>query len=168
MIPTHYNIGMDACDKWADGSGRTALIYQTAQGQEQHHSFDQFKDWSDRFAQALRAQGINKGDRVGILLPQSPETAIAHLAIYKLGAIAVPLFTLFGTEALQFRLGNSGAKALITHDEGMSKLAEIRDGLPALQTVFNIEAQADDTVQRSFWAAQIGRASRRERVCQYV
>ncbi|MDN5844408.1 MAG: acyl-CoA synthetase, partial [Alcaligenaceae bacterium] len=152
-IPTYYNIGVDACDKWADGSGRTALIYQTTQGQDEHYSFDQFKDWSDRFAQALRAQGINKGDRVGILLPQSPETAIAHLAIYKLGAVAVPLFTLFGTEALQFRLGNSGAKALITHDEGMSKLAEIRGALPALQTVFNIEAQADDTTQRSFWVA---------------
>src|SRR3546814_16963725 len=87
MIPTHYNIGMDACDKWADGSGRTALIYQTAQGQEQHHSFDQFKDWSDRFAQALRALGHNKGDRAGILLAQSTETAIAPPYISKTGDI---------------------------------------------------------------------------------
>src|SRR3546814_19808546 len=77
MIPTHYNIGVDACDKWADGSGRTALIYQTAQGQEQPHSFDQFKDWTDRFAQAFRAPGLNTRDSVGNLLPQSPAHAIA-------------------------------------------------------------------------------------------
>lgn len=151
--PKHYNIGVDVCDKWANGSARLALIYQTAQGAVEHYSFDQLKDWSDRFAQALRAQGVERGDRVGIFLPQSPETAIAHLALYKLGAIAVPLFTLFGTEALQFRLENSGARALITHNEGMAKLAEIRMDLPVLASVFNIEAPTRGGDQLSFWEA---------------
>lgn len=153
VVPTHYNMGVDACDKWADGSGRLALIYQTAQGAVERYSFDQLKDWSDRFAQALRAQGIQRGDRVGIFLPQAPETAIAHLALYKLGAIAVPLFTLFGTEALQFRLGNSGARALITHNEGMAKLADIRASLPALTSIFNIEATTHSGGQLAFWEA---------------
>lgn len=153
VIPKHYNMGVDACDKWADGSGRPALLVETADGSTRQYSFDELKNWSDRFAQALAAQGVQRGDRVGILLPQSLETAIAHLAAYKLGAIAVPLFTLFGTEALQFRLGNSGARALITHHEGLAKISSIQAQLPDLACIFDIEAQVSDATRLSFWQA---------------
>ena len=74
-----------------------------------------------------RAHGIARGDRVGVLLPQVPEAAIAHLAVYKLGAIAVPLFQLFQEQALEFRLRDSGAAALVTDAVGLAKLAGIRD-----------------------------------------
>ncbi|HEX6118250.1 MAG TPA: acyl-CoA synthetase, partial [Dongiaceae bacterium] len=77
--------------------------------------------------------------RVAILLPQAPETAAGHIAIYKLGAIAVPLFVLFGPEALQYRLENSGAKAVITNADGAAKLAEIRGSLPDLRHVLCID-----------------------------
>ena len=100
IVPGRYNIGVDVCDRWADGSGRLALIVDRGDAPAQHYTFDQLKLWSDRLAQALRARGMARGDRVGVLLPQSLETALAHLAAYKLGAIAVPLFTLFGTDAL--------------------------------------------------------------------
>ncbi len=59
----------------------------------------------------MRARGISRGDRVALLLPQSFETVIAHVAIYKLGAIAVPLALLFGVEALEYRLQTAGVKA---------------------------------------------------------
>ena len=72
------------------------------------------------------AHGIGRGDRVAILLPQAPEVAAIHIAIYKLGAIALPLATLFGTDAIAYRLQNSGAKALITNAQGLAKIAEIR------------------------------------------
>src|SRR5260370_16015480 len=107
-IPQQYNIGIDACDKWADGSGRLALIYETREGQATRYTFDELKSLSDRFANALQRDGVKKGDRVGIFLPQSVETALAHLAVYKCGAIAVPLFALFGPDALQYRLADSG------------------------------------------------------------
>jgi acetyl-CoA synthetase len=149
-IPAYYNIGFDACDKWADGSGRLALICETPSDQARY-TFDDLKQLSDRFALALRANGVEQGDRVGIFLPQGLETAVAHLAIYKLGAIAVPLFTLFGTEALEFRLADSGAKALVTHNEGWEKLGNIRAALPALATVFNIEQRGLTGQQLSFW-----------------
>jgi len=113
-VPAHYNIGVDACDKWADGSGRLALIYETREGSETRFTFDDLKALSNRFANALAHAGLKRGDRVGIFLPQSPETAIAHLAIYKAGYIAVPLFQLFGVDAIQYRLADSGAAALIT------------------------------------------------------
>ncbi|WP_368641238.1 acyl-CoA synthetase [Castellaniella ginsengisoli] len=150
VVPERYNIGTDVCDRWADGSGRLALIVDGEDAPAKHYTFDQLKLWSDRLALALRARGIARGDRVGILLPQSLETALAHLAAYKLGAIAVPLFTLFGTEALQYRLSNSGARALITQAEGLDKIAQIRPGLPDLGCVLDIDAQAGEA---SFWSA---------------
>lgn len=150
-IPQHYNIGVDVCDRWADGNDRLALVVDRGEAPPRHYSFDQLKVLSDQLALALRARGIQRGDRVGILLPQSLETALAHLAVYKLGAIAVPLFTLFGTDALQFRLENSGARALITHAHGLRRLAAIQAALPALRCTLNINAPADDA--RSFWQA---------------
>lgn len=150
-IPQRYNIGVDVCDRWADGSDRPALIVDRGEAPPQRYTFDRLKALSDQLALALRARGVEQGDRVGILLPQSLETALAHLAVYKLGAIAVPLFTLFGTDALEFRLGNSGAKALITHEEGLKKVASIHDNLPQLSCILNISA-SDDGPQ-SFWKA---------------
>ena len=103
QIPEHYNIGVDACDKWAD-SDRLALLHLGEDGAVKRYSFAELKALSNRCANLLETQGVEPGDRVAILLAQGPETAIAHLATYKLGAIAVPLFTLFGEEALESKL----------------------------------------------------------------
>jgi acetyl-CoA synthetase len=150
-IPEYFNIGHDVCDKWADGSGRLALIYETADGVSTRYSFDDLKAYSNQAAQCWIAAGLQAGERVGIFLPQSPETAICHIAAYKAGAIAVPLFTLFGVEALQFRLQNSRTRVLITDAAGIAKLAEIRASLPDLATVYcvdtppaDVDANADD------------------------
>ena len=89
----------------------------------------------DRLANLLLAQGLGRGDRIGILLPQSPETAIAHVATYKMGMIAVPLFTLFGADALEYRLADSGARALITDRDNLAKIETIRDRLPDLASL---------------------------------
>lgn len=114
-VPAHYNIGTDVCDRHAAAHpDRVALIVEEADGSVRRHTFGALKDASDRCALALRGLGVERGDRVAILLPQAVETAIAHIAAYKLGAIAVPLFTLFGEDALTYRLGDSGAKVLVT------------------------------------------------------
>src|SRR3546814_16093168 len=93
------------------------------------------KRLSNRCANVLEAQGVEEGDRVAMLLAQGPETAVAHLATYKLGAIAVPLFTLFGEEALEYRLADSGARVVITDQAGLATLAAIRDRPPPLETI---------------------------------
>jgi len=143
QIPEHYNIGVDACDKWATKKGsegdRLALIHLADDGRETRYSFRDLSRLSNRCANVLETQGVEEGDRVAILLAQGPETAIAHLATYKLGAIAVPLFTLFGAEALQFRLADSGARVVITDRTGLAKIEAIRDDLPALETVISID-----------------------------
>jgi len=134
-VPKYYNIGVDVCDKWADQRYRLALIYEDEKGQVEKYTFWDLKQLSNRLANALQNYGLNRGDRVGILLPQCPETALAHIALYKLGAIAVPLFTLFGPEALEYRLNNSGAKAVITDGPNLEKVLEIKGRLPELKTV---------------------------------
>jgi len=138
-IPARYNIGVDACDKWADGSGRIALIHLRTDGTAERINFDALKSATNRLANALRHHGIARGDRVGVLLPQVPEAAIAHLAIYKLGGIAVPLFQLFGEQALEYRLRDSDAAALVTDATGLAKLTAIRTRLPALRLVLSAD-----------------------------
>ncbi len=136
QVPPQYNIGTDTCDRHADGSGRLALIYLTEAGAATELSFDHFRQQSNRFANALAAHGFQRGDRLAILLPQTPQTAIAHLAAFKAGLISVPLFTLFGEAALRFRLADSGARGIVTDLEGAQKLHAIRDSLPALRHIY--------------------------------
>ena len=146
-VPARYNIGVDVCDKWAGGAERLALIYKRRPGEPgpevARYSFRDLKRLSNRLANALSGHGVARGDRVGILLPQAPETALAHIATYKLGAIAVPLFTLFGADALAFRLSDSGAKALITNAAGLAKIAELRARLPALEIVLSVDGPGE-------------------------
>ena len=151
QIPEQYNIGADICDKWADQRYRLALIYDDGKGRTEKYTFWDIKNLSNRLANALRAHGIERGDRVGILLPQCPETAIAHVAIYKLGAIAIPLATLFGPDALEYRLSNSGAKAVITDGDNLVKIAAIREHLPDLKLVFVTDGKPDNG-SLDFWA----------------
>ena len=135
QIPEYYNIGVDICDKWAGQRYRLALIYESDRGEVEKYTFWELKRLSNRLANGLTAAGIQPGDRVGILLPQSPETALSHIAVYKIGAVALPLFTLFGTDALQYRLANSEARAVITDGVNLPKVLEIREKLPELQVV---------------------------------
>src|SRR5690349_13669432 len=111
-IPERYNIGTDVADRQALRHGdRLALLFLDENHIERRLSFREVTALSNRFAHVLAARGLKRGDRVAVLLPQAPETAIAHVAAFKAGLISVPLFTLFGDDALEFRLADSGAKA---------------------------------------------------------
>src|SRR5260221_12731589 len=136
QIPARYNIGVDFCDRQRGDD--LALIFLDERHREQRFSFADIRQLSNRFANVLGAHGLRRGDRLAILLPQTPETAIAHVAAWKAGLVSVPLFTLFGEDALAFRLSNSGAKAIVTDETGIAKLAAIRDCLPDLAAVFAI------------------------------
>ncbi len=104
-IPARYNIGVDICDRWAARDpGRLAILHLHADGRDEAISFGWLRETSNRLANALRAHGVERGDRVAIFLPQAPEVAAAHVAIYKLAAIALPVAILFGPDALSYRL----------------------------------------------------------------
>jgi acetyl-CoA synthetase len=156
-VPSRYNIGVDVCDRWAEKEpDRLAILYARPDGRDVPITYGWLRDTSNRLANALRAHGISRGDRVSILLPQSPEVAAIHIAIYKLGAVALPLAVLFGVDALSYRLENSGAKALITNAWGVERIAEIRNELPALKLVLSLDGPGDGA--RGF-ADELSRAS---------
>ena len=140
-IPSHYNIGVDICDKHAaDG---LAIIDVAADGRAQHHSFGDLRDRSNQLANVLAAQ-CKPGDRIAVLLPQCFQTAVAHIAVSKMGGVALPLFTQFGPDALLHRLADSGARIVITNATGAAKLDALRPKLPDLQTVLSIDGDRGD------------------------
>lgn len=157
QIPQHYNLGVDVCDRWADQDPqRLALIHLRDDGSVHEYRFETLRRLSNRLANLLIAHGLQRGDRIGILLPQAPETALAHLAAYRMGAVAVPLFSLFGPDALSYRLANCGARAVITDTVGLTKLQGIRDELPELEQIFHIDGPAEGAVD---FHAELPRAS---------
>ena len=126
-VPARFNIGVEVCDRWAERDpGRLALVAVSQDGRSHDVSYGWLRETSNRLANVLAAHGVKRGDRVAILLPQGPDVAAIHVAIYKLGAIALPLAILFGTDALAYRLQNAGAKALLTNAQGIAKIAEIK------------------------------------------
>ena len=149
-IPEFYNIGADICDKWASQRYRVALIYENEDGKVEKYTFWEIRRLSNKLANGLASLGIGRRDRIGILLGQCPETAIAHVSIYKLGAIAIPLFSLFGTDALEYRLSNAKAKGIITDATNLYKIMEIRDRLPHLKVIIVTGGEGGDGTV-GFW-----------------
>jgi acetyl-CoA synthetase len=145
-IPEFYNIGLDICDKWAHQRYRLALVYENEKNQVEKYTFWDLKNLSNKLANGLKAFGIENGHRLAILLPQCPETAICHIAAFKAGAVSLPLFTLFGTDALEYRLTNSEARAVVTDAANLPKILEIWENLPQLKTVMVTGGEKPDRV----------------------
>lgn len=138
-IPGHYNIGVDICDKHAARTpDKTAIIDVADDGKTTTYSFSALRDLSNQLANVL-TQSAAVGDRVAVLLPQCVETAAGHIAITKMGAISLPLFTLFGPEALLHRLKDAGARVIITNAAGARAIADIADALPDLRQILCID-----------------------------
>ena len=139
-IPDRFNIAVACADDWARAAPNAPAIIDTdGEGVRRVWIYADLKDASDRLASALRARGVGRGDRVAVLLSQSPEVMVAHFAAMKLGAIVLPLFTLFGDEALGFRLADSGARAAITDDANLDKLMDVAASSTALETVITVD-----------------------------
>ena len=99
----------------------------TPDGREDAISYGWLRETSNRLANVLRAHGVGAATASRSCCRRRRKSPPRHIAIYKLGAIALPLAMLFGADALSYRLQNSGAKALITNAQGLAKLADIRD-----------------------------------------
>jgi acetyl-CoA synthetase len=157
-IPPDYNIATFCCDRHAGDPDKLALIYEDEVGAVSRFTFRHFLERANRCANVLADLGIGRGDRIGVLLSQGPDLPVAHLGIYKLGGIALPLFTLFGPDGLQYRLENSEAKAVVTDVANLPKLLEIRTKLPALKTILVTDGSAEDAAD---FNALLDRASDR-------
>ncbi len=126
VIPDRYNIAGSCCDAWAMAApDRVCVIDVQPSGEVVTLSYRTLLDRANRLANALTERGVKPGDRVAIMLPQGCAVPVAHMAVYKMRCIAVPLANLFGVDAIAFRLRDSGAAALITDAAGLSKVRAI-------------------------------------------
>ncbi|MEP6996289.1 MAG: AMP-binding protein [Betaproteobacteria bacterium] len=137
-VPHDFNIAAAVCARHADDRSRLAMYWEDESGATAALSFWDLQQQANRCANALAALGIGRGDKVAIMLPQRPETAVAHIACYQLGAIAVPLSFLFGPEALEYRLQNSDTAVAIVDPASLPNLAPIRDRLPVLRHAIGV------------------------------
>jgi acetyl-CoA synthetase len=138
-IPEQFNIAVDICDRHAADPDRLAMIFEDEDGRVSEHTFAEFRARSNQLAHALAGLEVRRGDRVAIVMSQRPETGVAHLAIYKLGAVVVPLATLFGPEALEYRLRSAGVRVVITDALSLDRLLEVRRMLPELEHIVSAD-----------------------------
>jgi acetyl-CoA synthetase len=142
------------CDRHARIPDKVALFYEDAQGQAFKWTFRELQDLSSKMAGFLKSIGIEKGDRVAALLPKAPELLITTLAVWRLGAVYVPLFTAFGPDAVDYRVSDSGTRVVVTNAAQRPKLSETAtylDGNMAVITVADAQGKGIEKGDYSFW-----------------
>ena len=136
QVPAQFNIADACCARWSRQTPRApAIRWQHEDGRQATLSYRALQAQANRLSHALRRLGVQRGDRVAIVMAQRLETAIAHIAVYQLGAVAMPLTQLFGPDALAYRLQDSAARLAIVDEGAMANLRLARADCPALHTV---------------------------------
>jgi len=158
-VPPRFNMGAACCGRHAHDRYRFALYWEDEAGASASHTFWDLQQQANRLSNALSALGVKRGDRVGIVLPQRPETAIAHIACYQMGAVAMPLSVLFGPDALEYRLHDGEAVAALVDPASLPNLAQARERLPHLKHVIGVAGARESWTQS--WEALLEKASRK-------
>jgi acetyl-CoA synthetase len=158
-VPADFNIAAACCSRWANDRARFALHWEDESGATAAMTFWDLQQQANRLSSALAARGIGLGDRIGVILPQRPETIVAHMAAYQMGAIVVPLSFLFGADALEYRLDNAGVRIAFVDPQSLPNLAPIRARLPRLEHVVGVAGASADGVEA--WDALLARGERR-------
>ncbi len=158
-VPARYNIASACCGRWAGDRARLALYWEDESGATAAYAFHDIQVAANRLSNALAALGVTRGERVAILLAQRPETAIAYIAIFQMGAIALPLSHLFGPDALEYRMQHAGAKVAIVEPATLAPLWSVKERLADLEHVIGVAGAREAGVHE--WGALLGRASPR-------
>jgi acetyl-CoA synthetase len=141
-VPGDYNAAYDLLRKHEDPKGRVALFQAYPDGRRETYTFRDLDVRSNRLAGALRGLGVERGDRVGVVVPQKPANVLTHLACWKLGAVSLPLSVLFGPDALAYRLGDSDAKVAVVDASVREAVDAARGELPDLAHVVEVDGEA--------------------------
>ena len=160
------NAAFNAIDRHLhnERANKIALYAISENRQLKEFTFKEIADTANKLAWALRSLGVEKGDRVFIFLPRIPELYISTLAITKLGAIAGPLFSAFGPDALRDRLLDSEAKVIITNSALKKKLKEIDQPLPDLKHVIVVDGKSLENNEIDYESLMINASS--EFICE--
>ena len=137
-IPERFNLGSACCDPHPPDD--IALVTVFEDGGVERTTFGQLSDRTARFAGALDRAGVARGDRVGVVAPQSLETGIAHLGAWKRGAVSIPLASLFGPDALRYRLEDAGARLAVVSPDNVDKVREAVPSLPIVEIGEELDA----------------------------
>lgn len=137
-VPARYNIAQACCGRWAAERSRFALYWEDESGETAKYTFWDIQCEANRVSNALAALGVKRGDRVALILPQRPEMAIAYMAIFQMGAIALPLSHLFGPDALEYRMAFAGASVVFVEPTTIANLWAVKDKLPELKHVIGV------------------------------
>jgi acetyl-CoA synthetase len=152
-VPHEFNIAEVCGRRWSQETSRIALHYEDESGTRASFTFTAMQSDGNRLSHVLRRLGVERGDRVAIVLPQRPETPVSHLAIYQMGAVAMPLSMLFGPDALEYRLQNSEAKVAIVDAAALPSLQQVRENCPALRHLIVVGGE-DET---DAWSALLSK-----------
>jgi acetyl-CoA synthetase len=143
QVPARYNITDVCCRRWARATpDAVAIRERLPDGQSRTFSYTALQRAADQLAHALARLGVARGECVAIVMPQRFETAVAHMAVYQLGAVAMPLTQLFGPDALEYRLNDSAARVAIVDESASAALRAARPQCPQLATVLAVGAAA--------------------------
>jgi acetyl-CoA synthetase len=156
-VPSRFNIATACSLRHSHDRNRVALYWEDEGGAVATHTFWDLQQQANRLSNALTSLGVKRGDRLALILPQRPETAIAHIACYQMGAVAMPLSVLFGPEALEYRLQDSEAAVALVDFASLPNLTPIRDRLPLLKHVIGVAGARESGVQP--WEALLEKAS---------
>ena len=145
-IPQKFNIGISCCDKFANVNPEKKAIIT----EQKVYTYGELKILSNKLCNYFSKLNLKKGDRIGILLSQQIETVIAHLSAYRSGLVAVPLFVLFGEDALEYRINNSGLKVLILNKDSVEKIEKIKHNLKTLKKLIIVGDDKEDDFKIGF------------------
>ena len=137
-VPERLNIAQVCCGRWAADRSRFALYWEDESGATAKYTFWDIQREANRLSNALAGLGVKRGDRVALILPQRPEMAIAYMAIFQMGAIALPLSHLFGPDALEYRMEFAGASVVFVEPTTIANLWAAKDKLTHLKHVIGV------------------------------
>lgn len=160
LVPKHFNIATACAQRWASeprSANNTAVIACAPGESDRTHSYGDLQAQANRLSNVLQALGVQRGDRVAIVMPQRFETAVAYIAVLQMGAVAMPLSQLFGPEALQFRLHNSEAVLALCDASTLAAVHSVSAHCPVLHTVIGVDAQAHGATALD-WTAVLAQA----------
>ncbi len=144
LVPTHFNIGDECCHRWANSSAdarRIALFFEDETGRREVWTYERLASTANQLANGLTKMGVQRGDRVALVLGQRPETIVAHIAIYSVGAVVLPLSNLFGPEALEQRLRDAQAHVVVFDEWSAANVLAALPRCPDLSQLIGIDIE---------------------------
>ncbi|ELY41078.1 acyl-CoA synthetase [Natronorubrum tibetense] len=162
-VPDRFNMAAYVCDRWATtdpvdggerGDERVALYTETAAGDREQYTYEEFHEVTNRLANCLAHAGIERGDRIGVNAPQTAETVFTHVAAWKLGAVSIPLSTLFGPDAISYRLDDSESRLCVVDESNVDAVREAAGEVPSLERILTLgDTDVHGELERGFWDA---------------